>query len=190
MNRTELKETAKQQMKGNMSTLIICTVIVSLLLSAVSSTVIGTLLYGIGMLALANIFLGMTYGKTPNVEDLFNNSSLFPKAILLGIVIGIFVFLWSLLFIIPGIIKGISYSQAFYILLENPDMSTFECISASKELMSGHKAEYFVLMLSFIGWYLLGFATCAIAFIYVQPYLETVKANYYRYLISAPQVSY
>lgn len=94
----------------------------------------------------------------------------------------LFVFLWSLLLIIPGIIKVISYSQAFYIKTENPQMSPMECLRASEDLMRNNKMEYFVLQLSFIGWFILCVLTFGLGFIYVLPYHSVTNAMYYRHL--------
>lgn len=71
------------------------------------------------------------------------------------ILTGIFIFLWSLLLIIPGIIAAYRYRMALYLLLDNPNMSVYQCIRESKRMMVGHKAELFVLDLSFLGWYIL-----------------------------------
>jgi uncharacterized membrane protein len=91
----------------------------------------------------------------------------------------IFITLWTLLLIIPGIIAALRYSQAVFIMVENPDKGIFQCIRESKEIMDGHLWEYFVLNLSFILWILLAGVTCGLAYIYVYPYLTVTLANYY-----------
>lgn len=91
----------------------------------------------------------------------------------------LFTFLWSLLLIVPGIIKSFSYAMAMYIWSENKEMGALEAINKSKKMMDGHKMDYFVLGLSFIGWILLGCITLGIALIYVIPYMETTMANFY-----------
>ena len=92
---------------------------------------------------------------------------------------GLFTFLWSLLFVIPGIIKALSYSMSTYILAENPGMPALEAIERSKKMMDGHKADLFVLGLSFIGWALLGSITLGIAYIWIIPYVSTTYVNFY-----------
>ena len=89
------------------------------------------------------------------------------------------VFLWSLLFIIPGIIAAIRYSQAFLIKLDDPDLSATECIDKSKEMMNGHKMDYFLLILSFIVWFILGVFTCGILYLWLIPYYSTTICNFY-----------
>ena len=93
--------------------------------------------------------------------------------------IALFVWLWSLLCFIPGIIAGLRYSQAFFILAENPEKGIRECVNESKQLMSGRLWEFFVLQLSFIPWMLLAGITCGIASLYVTPYTTITYAGYY-----------
>lgn len=93
--------------------------------------------------------------------------------------IGLFTWLWSLLCFIPGIIAALRYSQAFYIMAEDPDKGIRECVNESKLLMSGRLWEYFVLVLSFILWFLLASITCGIATLYVTPYVSVTMAGYY-----------
>ena len=94
--------------------------------------------------------------------------------------VGFFTFLWSLLFIIPGIIKSFAYSQTLLILADNPKMTAGEAQAKSIEMMNGHKMDYFVLGLSFIPWLLLVGITFGIASIYVMPYMETTYVNFYK----------
>ncbi|MCR5417583.1 MAG: DUF975 family protein [Lachnospiraceae bacterium] len=96
---------------------------------------------------------------------------------------GLYEFLWSLLFIIPGIIKAYEYRMIVYILAENPEVSTKEAFALSKEMMMGNKWNAFVLDLSFIGWHLLGILTCGILEIfYVAPYELNTGAQLYEVL--------
>ena len=116
------------------------------------------------------------------ISDLFAYARFFLKAWGLCIMIGIFVFLWSLLFVIPGIVASYRYCQAAYILAENPEKGIMECINESKAMMFGHKMDRFILDLSFIPWYLLSSITCGIASIYVTPYQSLTNAAYYNSL--------
>lgn len=112
-----------------------------------------------------------------NLMDGFQN---FLKIIGLNIITSIFVALWSLLFVIPGIIAAYRYRQALYLLLDHPEMGIFECIRESKRLMHGHKAELFILDLSFIGWALL--SIIPFVSVYTLPYTESTYALYYSML--------
>lgn len=94
----------------------------------------------------------------------------------------LFVNLWSLLLIIPGIIKAYQYYMVPYILSENPDMNYKEVLQLSKEMMAGHKWNTFVLELSFLGWQLLGVMLCGIGVLFVHPYVEATFAELYAVL--------
>lgn len=106
----------------------------------------------------------------------------FLRLIALNLLEGLFVFLWSLLFIIPGIVAAYRYRLAIYLLLEHPEMRVMDCIRESKRLMYGRKGELFILDLSFLGWYLL--TIIPFASVYVTPYIQTTRAGYYLAVIS------
>lgn len=91
----------------------------------------------------------------------------------------VFIFLWSLLFLIPGIIKCFSYAMTPYILIEHPEMSVNKAIDESIYLMDGHKFDYFYLGLSFIGWIILSIMSFGIGFIWLIPYIQTTMAAFY-----------
>lgn len=97
----------------------------------------------------------------------------------------LFLFFWSLLFIIPGIVKTYSYRMVPYIMADNPDMDSKEAITLSRNMMNGNKGKAFVLDLSFIGWYLLAGLTFGILSVfYVNPYVNATNAELYKALIS------
>lgn len=85
------------------------------------------------------------------------------------ILMTIYIFLWALLFIIPGFIKSYAYSMSFYLRNKEPDLTSSEVITKSQELMKGHKCKLFILDLSYIGWYLLSFLTFGILALWVVP---------------------
>ena len=144
--RVELKDAAKQQIQGNIGMLFVITLVASLILGAASFVIVGTLLLtGPIMLGLAKLYLQMVReSKKPTMEDLFSGFNQFGQSLALYLLIAIFTFLWSLLFVVPGIIKAISYSQAFYILADHPEMTASEALNESKRIMDGHKMDYFV----------------------------------------------
>lgn len=187
MERAELKARAKQMMSGNMGMLIVCFIIVEAL-TAASAALTGIPLVGwigsmciIGPLTLgtAYIYLNLARGFGPDVSILFSGFQRFVDALVLTLLISVFTVLWSLLFVVPGIIKAISYSQAYYILAEHPEMSGKEALDESIAMMDGHKMDYFVLMLSFIPWILLCIPTCGLAILYVEPYMQATLVNFY-----------
>jgi len=134
------------------------------------------------------VFLDMTYGKDPEVSTLFNGFQYTGKALWLTILVGVFTFLWALLFYIPGIVKSLSYSMSYYVLAENPNMTAREALNVSKRITNGHKMDLFVLSLSFIPWLLLVMVTCGIAAIYVAPYMQLTITNFYHEIKDLPQV--
>lgn len=91
----------------------------------------------------------------------------------------VFIVLWSLLFLIPGIIKCFSYAMTPYILVEHPEMSVNKAIDESIYLMDGHKFDYFYLALSFIGWIILSIMSFGIGFFWLIPYMQTTTAAFY-----------
>ncbi len=92
----------------------------------------------------------------------------------------IYIFLWSLLFIIPGIIAGYSYAMTGYILAENPELSSKEAIERSKQMMEGNRFRLFCLELSFIGWSILCIFTLGIGDLWLTPYMQAALAAFYR----------
>jgi len=91
----------------------------------------------------------------------------------------IFLFLWFLLLIVPGIIKSYAYRMVPYILADNPEMDFRDAIKLSEEMTYGHKFDIFVLDLSFIGWYLLGALACGFGIFFVYPYYYQTQAELY-----------
>ena len=124
--------------------------------------------------------LRMIRQQQNSLWNLMDGFQSFLKIIGLNIITGILTFLWSLLFIIPGIIAAYRYRQALYLLLDHPEMGVLECIRESKRLMRGHKAELFILDLSFIGWALL--SIIPFVSVYTLPYTESTYALYYSML--------
>ena len=106
----------------------------------------------------------------------------YGNIVLTMFLVDLYTMLWTMLFIVPGIIKSFEYMMVPYILSENPGMNQREAFAISKRMMDGEKMNAFVLELSFIGWYLLAGITCGLAGIfYVQPYYEATIAELYAY---------
>lgn len=97
----------------------------------------------------------------------------------------VYQFLWMLLLIVPGIIKGYSYALTSYLLKDHPELKFNAAIEESMRLMSGNKMRLFLLDLSFIGWFLLGLITFGIAFLWITPYWNTARAAFYEDLMKA-----
>lgn len=192
MNRKQLKQQAKAQIKGKIGILFIIHLII-LVLSAASGLlpVVGWLIVTPAFsLSSTMIYLNLRRGDT-KVGDAFSGFGDFWAAFKVGFLTKLFIILWSLLLLIPGIIKMLAYSMSMYVLAENKGMAARECIDRSKKLTDGHKMDLFVLNLSFFGWLLLCCFTLGIALIYVLPYMEATFANAYRVLkAEAARTSY
>ena len=100
--------------------------------------------------------------------------------VIVRIVTTLYIFLWSLLFIVPGIIKSISYALTGYILADNPELSANEAITRSRDLMRGNKLRLFLLCLSFFGWIVLSVFTLGIGLLWLCPYVNATMAAFYR----------
>lgn len=191
MNRAALKANAKSQIKGKIGILFLIALIIGLI-SGAAGFILGLIPGGAILasiiitpafaLSTVRVYLMLLGNKTPTVADAFSGFDDFWSAFKVTFLVGLFTYLWSLLFIVPGIVKGISYSMSTYILAENKGKKALECIKESKEMTNGHKGELFVLGLSFIGWYLLGCITLGIAFIWIVPYMSATYANAYQSL--------
>ena len=192
MNRAELKAMAKAQIKGKIGILFLITLIIGLVpgllsLIPVVGSIITLLITPALALSLIRVYLNVIKGGQPAVGDAFSGTDDFWAAFKVQFLVGLYTFLWSLLFFIPGIVKGISYSMSMYVLAENKGMSARECIKRSQEMTYGHKMELFVLSLSFIGWAILGVFTFGLLYIWLMPYMNATFANAYNELRGVPQ---
>lgn len=188
MERAQLKAAAKSQIKGKIGILFVITLIIALI--SIAATAILSLIPGGGLivsiiitpaftLSLARVYLNVINGYHPDAGDAFSGFDDFWSAFKVTFLVGLFTFLWSLLLIIPGIIKSLSYSMSTYILAENKGKSALACINESKAMTDGYKMDLFVLGLSFIGWVFLCCITFGIAGIWVIPYAQATYANAY-----------
>lgn len=131
-------------------------------------------------------FLSLSRYEGPQLFDVFNiftDGKSFFKLIGASILLGIFIALWSLLLLIPGIIKSLSYSQTYLLMKDHPEFTILEAITESKKRMKGYKGKYFLLNLSFIGWGILCLFTLGIGFLWLSPYIQTSTATFYNELI-------
>lgn len=139
-----------------------------------------TLIFSFGTV---HYYLKITRGEEGQVSNLFYGfTNITHKVILIQLLLGLFVALWSLLLIVPGIIAGYRYRYALYILRDNPDISILESLKKSSNLVKGYKRKLFLFDLSFIGWGLLCAITLGIAGFYVNPYYSASNAAFYNKL--------
>ena len=191
MNRAELKAAARSQIMGKIGILFLIALIIGAI-SGVASALLSLIPFG-GIVAAVvitpafalstvRVYLNVVKGGRPAAGDAFSGFDDFWSAFKVQFFVGLFTFLWSLLFFIPGIVKSYSYSMAMYVLADNPGKPALECIKESQRMTNGHKMDLFVLQLSFIGWILLGCITFGIAYIWVGPYMSAAYANAYNSL--------
>lgn len=191
MNRAELKAAAKLQISGKIGVLFLITLIIALISGAASallnlipggSIIAAVIITPAFSLSVVRVYLSLLGGAKPKASDAFSGFDDFWSAFKVTFLVGLFTFLWSLLFVIPGIVKTYAYSMSMYILAENKGKPALECINESKAMTNGHKMDLFVLNLSFIGWAMLVGLTFGIAGIWVLPYMNATMANAYQSL--------
>lgn len=147
-----------------------------------SSSVITLLLIPF-TIAASGYYLNHIRGFNPEWKSLYKEGiDNYGSYLVTGVLVNVFTFLWSLLFVVPGIIKSLAYSQANYVIHDNPRLKGKEAIEISKRMTNGFKGDLFSMYLSFIGWYILVGLTGGILSIYVTPYVETTAAMYYENL--------
>ena len=153
-----------------------------------------SILTGLMSMVLASGFvmycMAIRRGERAEYLTLFDGFSFVGKVILLNIVIYLFTFFWSLLFVIPGIIAAYRYRFAYYNLCENPDMGVMEALNMSKAQTNGFKWQLFVLDLSFLGWQLLCALTLGILSIWVQPYVTQTNVGYFLQIKAAKGIGW
>lgn len=192
MNCKEIRKLAREDLKGNWTTSVLVLFIYSLFMGLLSFCVYFYIGIVASILLCGALELGVTIyffnlrrkPEFAEINNVFEGFKYFTSSLCIYIIRNIFVFLWSLLLIVPGIIKSISYTMSYFVFLDNKKLSANDCIKKSKELMKGHKWEYFVLYLSFIGWFLLGLLTFGIGLFWVDAYFYTAKMNFYEKILN------
>lgn len=146
----------------------------------VFALVLGLFLFNPLQVGAQRFFVVSHYQKAELGELGYAFSNAYINVVKIMFLRGLYTFLWSLLFLIPGIIKGYEYRMIPYILAENPGIDSREAFAISKKMMDGNKWDAFVLDLSFLGWEILSAFTCGILSIfYVNPYIHMTNAELY-----------
>ena len=188
ISRAAIKENAKAQLGNNLfgNTWLMALVVglvYGVIIGAAGMTYAGIIiLVGPMGSGLASVFLSLARGDGEvRLERMFTDgfSQQFGRNLLLGLLRGLFTALWSMLFVVPGIVKHYAYSMSFYIAADHPEYTWNQCMDASKRMTAGHKGELFVLDLSFIGWFFVGALCLGVGSLWVTPYYNASWANYY-----------
>ena len=196
MERKELKEWSKNKIKGHIWQLLVPILVVGILttltvgakyqISEEGIIKVTSTGYNLGIL-FCFLNVGLVYyivqfikDKEYQFSDLWKFINDYIRILLVTILEGIFIFLWALLLIVPGIIKAIAYSLVDFILGDDQykDLSYTEVLKKSEEMMMGHKMDYFVLTLSFIGWHILAIFTLGLLEIWIIPYEKVATTKF------------
>ena len=179
-----LMQMARESLKGKWG-LAIGTLIVYFLIATalqiipVIGPIASLIISGPFALGLATFSLSISRDQDPKLEKIFQGFNNFGTALGAYLLMLLFILLWMLLLIIPGIIAAISYSMTFYILADDNSIGAMDAIDKSKKMMNGYKWKYFCLGLRFIGWALLCILTLGIGFLWLMPYMQVSMAKFY-----------
>lgn len=180
-----LKEKALESLKGKWGLAAGITLIYLLIIGAFNAAPhyvgsIPTLIISGPMLLGYTIFsLSIARNKETGIELLFNGFNRFGTALVAYLLMVLFIILWMILLIIPGIIAAISYSMTFFILADDNSIEAMDALRKSQAMMKGYKMKLFMLWLSFIGWALLCLLTLGIGFLWLMPYAQVSMSNFY-----------
>ena len=190
MRAKDIRKSAWDSLSGKWGSCILAFIIFDIIsgaLAGLSYVVVGAIalliVSGPLMLGYTKIYLNVARGKDADLGMLFNGFNDFGRSLVLYITNQIFIALWTMLLIIPGIIKSLAYSMSYYILLDDPNISAGDARKKSIAMMKGNKWRLFCLQLSFIGWFLLCIITFGILIFWVGPYMEVAKAKFYLSLL-------
>lgn len=191
MTRAELKFRAKAQLGNGIFRDNWLYAVITILIQGILAYAINCI-PGIGTVAAIIITGPITYGlcklflkqardnEKMNIGGIFDGfKDDFGETFLIGFLQSIFIFLWSLLFVIPGIVKSYAYSMSYFIKADHPEYNWRDCINESKKITQGHKMELFVLDLSFIGWLIVGSICCGVGTLWVSAYRQATIAQFY-----------
>ena len=186
-NRTLMTQ-ARESLRGKWG-LAVVTVLVYYIVSALPNAipmagfVVSLLIGGALSLGLAIFALALARGQEARIAMVFDGFRNFGVALGAYLLMMIFVILWTLLLVIPGIIAFLSYSQTYYLIAQNEQLGPLEAITRSKEMMRGNRWKLFCLSCRFIGWALLGVLTFGIGLLWVVPYMTVAFAKFHDDLV-------
>ena len=189
---SELRSRARAQLGGNIFSVNWLMMLVVGVIVAVMNSVATDITIVVGGIGAIVVTGAISYGQARattnlargqekvNILDVFAGfTEGFGRTFLLGLMTSLYIFLWSLLFLIPGIVKSYSYAMAPFIMQDDPSKNWKQCLDESREMMNGHKAQLFWLEFSFIGWILLGMLCFGIGVLFVTPYIMQARTNFY-----------
>ena len=181
---SEYRRIGRNILQNNWGNAVLVCLIVELVIGTLSASGIGGVVawfvaggLEVGLIAY---FSKLYRNEHVEVTSMFNNfGENLVNNFIAYILVSLYTFLWSLLFIIPGIIKSFSYAMTMFIKSKNPTMNAKEAITLSREMMNGNKFKLFCLTFSFIGWVILSLLTLGIGFIFLTPYINAAKIAFF-----------
>lgn len=179
----QIRHAARERLSGNWLYAVLCTLLFYAVTSVAGSIPLAGLLVVCPLaFGFSIAFLHFVRGEVEG-DDLvtkpFSAFNQYGRMLGASLLVVVLTFLWSLLLIIPGIVKGYSYALTPYLVHDHPEMSEYDCLKRSQQMMKGYKWKLFLLDLGFIGWILLGCITLGIGLLWVNPYMETAHAEFY-----------
>lgn len=190
----EIRAAALNELRGNWTQPVLTTLVYVIVTSAATGLL--SMIPAVGSLAAALLISApLSFGFTITMlnfmrgidrDDMVGKPFVcfqnYSRYLGVSVLYTVFIMLWSLLLIVPGIIKSYAYAMTPYIMHENPQLTANDCIEASKKMMDGNKWKLFLLDLSFIGWVLLCILTLCIGFLWLEPYMCCSRAKFYEEL--------
>lgn len=179
-----LMKKTRESLKGRWGFVVwvffVFTIIISALtMIPVAGSIISLIISGPFILGLAIFSLSVSRNQEAHLEQIFEGFKHFGQSLVTYLLVAIFVLLWSLLLIIPGIIAAISYSMTFYIMADDRSIRPMDALNKSKKMMYGYKAKFFRLQLRFFLWGLLCLLTLGIGFLWLIPWMQVTIAKFY-----------
>ncbi|NLM27986.1 MAG: DUF975 family protein [Clostridiaceae bacterium] len=193
VSRPELKNRAKAALSGKWGSAVLAMLIFVLLqMGCGIIPVLGAIILVPPLqFGLVIFFIRFFRHGETELENLFKGFDMFGKALAVYWLSQLYIFLWSLLFIVPGIVASYSYSQAMLILYDNPEITASEAIRRSKAMMYGNKMTLFIQDLSFLGWFILSvFPGFYIGFLWSMPYYHITRIAFYDNLLESAGMGY
>ena len=204
--RTELKQEARRVLRLQTTPFVLATLIIFVIAGTIGGiqggladhygnqsfialflSLVSAMVSGIFNFSFASMSLKTLDNKKISAGNAFDGFERLDSNLSVLFLMWVKTFLWTLLFIVPGIIASFRYAMSYYIIIEHPDMPANQVLAESSRMMEGHKWEFFVLGLSFILWTLLGVVTLGIAFLWVNPYMQITYTAFYN-RIKSPAV--
>jgi uncharacterized membrane protein len=153
------------------------------------SGIVSLIVSGPMALGIAIFSINISRNQEARLEQIFQGFNTFGTSLGANLLMTLFILLWSLLLIIPGIIAALSYSMTFYILADDSSIGAMDALRKSKKMMHGYKWKYFCLGLRFLGWALLCILTFGIGFLWLFPYMGVSMAKFYEDIKEGPNTA-